>query len=105
MPLVLHGASGLPESMINQSIKLGVSKFNVNTEVRDAYMDVLKTSSSLSDPDLLEVMQKAIDAMRSVISGKLQLFGSAGKAYLHQSPYADELTANSVSNKLKKLAI
>src|SRR6476620_8889009 len=92
VPLVLHGASGLPESMINQSIKLGVSKFNVNTEV-------LKTSSSLSDPDLLEVMEKAIDAMRSVISDKLQLFGSAGKAYLHQSPYADEFTAKSTSDK------
>jgi tagatose 1,6-diphosphate aldolase GatY/KbaY len=85
--------------MINQSIKLGVSKFNVNTEVREAYMDVLKTSSSLSDPDLLEVMEKAIDAMRSVISDKLQLFGSVGKAYLHQSPYADELAAKSTSDK------
>jgi tagatose 1,6-diphosphate aldolase GatY/KbaY len=102
VPLVLHGASGLPESMINQSIKLGVSKFNVNTEVREAYMDVLRTSSSLSDPDLLEVMEKAIDAMRSVISDKLQLFGSAGKAYLHQSPYADELTAKSTSDKQAK---
>ena len=75
--------------MISQSIKLGVSKFNVNTEVREAYMDVLKTSSSLSDPDLLEVMTKAIDAMRLVISDKLKLFGSADKAYLHQSPYAE----------------
>jgi tagatose 1,6-diphosphate aldolase GatY/KbaY len=44
-------------------------------------------------------MEKAIDAMRSVISDKLQLFGSAGKAYLHQSPYADELTAKSTTDK------
>ncbi|MCU0541698.1 MAG: class II fructose-bisphosphate aldolase [Oscillatoriaceae cyanobacterium Prado104] len=93
IPLVLHGASGLPETMINESIRLGVSKFNVNTEVREAYMDVLKTSNSLSDPDLLEVMEKAIDAMRSVIADKLLLFGSAGKAYLHQSPYAEILSA------------
>jgi hypothetical protein len=34
----------------------------------------------------LEVMEKAIDAMGMVISEKLQLFGKAGKAYLHQSP-------------------
>lgn len=94
VPLVLHGASGLPESMISKSIKLGVSKFNVNTEVREAYMDVLKTSASLSDPDLLEVMEKAIEAMRMVISEKLQLFGCAGKAYLHQSPYAEILNVN-----------
>ncbi|MEY3867977.1 MAG: hypothetical protein RLZZ338_1868 [Cyanobacteriota bacterium] len=83
IPLVLHGASGLPEKMIHQSIQLGVCKFNVNTEVRDAYMDVLKKTASLSDPDLLDVMQHAIQAMKSVISDKLSLFGSVEKAHLH----------------------
>jgi tagatose 1,6-diphosphate aldolase GatY/KbaY len=83
IPLVLHGASGLPERMIHQSIQLGVCKFNVNTEVRDAYMDVLKKTASLSDPDLLDVMQHAIQAMKSVISDKLSLFGSVDKAHLH----------------------
>ena len=85
IPLVLHGASGLPETMISRSIQLGVCKFNVNTEVREAYLDVLKSSNSLSSPDLLEVMQKAITAMRSVVAEKLQLFGSVGKGHLHQS--------------------
>jgi tagatose 1,6-diphosphate aldolase GatY/KbaY len=83
IPLVLHGASGLPEMMIHQSIQLGVCKFNVNTEVRDAYMDVLKKTASLSDPDLLDVMQHAIQAMKSVISDKFTLFGSVEKAHLH----------------------
>ncbi|MEG4166326.1 MULTISPECIES: class II fructose-bisphosphate aldolase [unclassified Microcoleus] len=99
VPLVMHGASGLPGSMIHECIKFGVSKFNVNTEVREAYMDVLKSSISLSDPDLLEIMEKAINAMRWVISDKLQLFGSVGKAYLHHSLDADDLTAKSTSNK------
>lgn len=84
VPLVLHGASGLPERMISQSIQLGVCKFNVNTEVREAYMDVLKSSNSLSSPDLLDVMQKAIAAMQAVISEKIALFGSNSKAHLHQ---------------------
>ncbi|MBD1831022.1 class II fructose-bisphosphate aldolase [Microcoleus vaginatus GB1-A2] len=99
VPLVLHGASGLPESMIHQCIQFGVSKFNVNTEVRQAYMDVLKSSISEAHPDLLEIMEKAIDAMRLVISDKLQLFGSVGKAYLHQYLYANQLTANSTRKK------
>ncbi len=86
VPLVLHGASGLPEAMISQSIQLGVCKFNVNTEVREAYLDVLKSGNSLSSPDLLDLMQKAIGAMQSVVSEKLQLFGSVGKGHLHQSP-------------------
>lgn len=84
VPLVLHGASGLPEAMINQSIQLGVCKFNVNTEVREAYLEGIKSGSSLSSPDLLAVMEQVIVAMQSVISAKLQLFGSAGKAHLHQ---------------------
>ncbi len=99
VPLVLHGASGLPESMIHQCIHFGVSKFNVNTEVRQAYMDVLKSSISEAHPDFLAIREKAIDAMRSVIVDKLQLFGSVGKAYLHQSPYANQLTANSTRKK------
>jgi tagatose 1,6-diphosphate aldolase GatY/KbaY len=70
--------------MISQSIQLGVCKFNVNTEVREAYLDVLKSSSSLSSPDLLDVMQNAIAAMQAVVSEKLALFGSISKAHLHQ---------------------
>ncbi|XWK88084.1 MAG: class II fructose-bisphosphate aldolase [Phormidium sp.] len=84
IPLVLHGASGLPESMISKSIQLGVCKFNVNTEVREAYLEVLKSTNSLSSPDLLDVMEKSIAAMQSVVADKLQLFGSCGKAWLHQ---------------------
>jgi len=86
VPLVLHGASGLPEAMISQSIQLGVCKFNVNTEVREAYLDVLKSTNSLSSPDLLDLMQQAIAAMQSVVEEKLQLFGSVGRGHLHQSP-------------------
>lgn len=82
LPLVLHGASGLPSSMIDRSIQLGVCKFNVNTEVRDAYLDVLKSVNSLSSPDLLDIMEQAIAAMRSVVADKLRFFGSSGKAWL-----------------------
>lgn len=80
VPLVLHGASGLPEAMIEQSIQLGVCKFNVNTEVREAYLDVIKSSNSLSSPDLLKLMQKSVTAMQAVVAQKLQLFGSVGQA-------------------------
>ncbi len=81
VPLVLHGASGLPEAMISRSIELGVCKFNVNTEVRQAYLDTLKERlHSLSSPDLLDSMQAAIAAMKTVVSNKLHLFGSTGKA-------------------------
>ncbi|MFH7026666.1 MAG: ketose-bisphosphate aldolase [Heteroscytonema crispum UTEX LB 1556] len=95
VPLVLHGASGLPAEMIGKSIELGVSKFNVNTEVRKAYVQSLKTDlSGAKTPDLVDLMNSGITAMQEVISEKLLLFGSVGKAHLHQSPYAEMLAAN-----------
>lgn len=79
VPLVLHGASGLPEGMVRRAIELGVCKFNVNTELREAYLGALRDHLAES-PDLLPLMQSATDAMKGVVRAKLQLFGSAGKA-------------------------
>ncbi|BAU40861.1 ketose-bisphosphate aldolase [Leptolyngbya sp. O-77] len=89
IPLVLHGASGLPAEMISRSIQLGVCKFNVNTEVRQAYMATLAGQVCGDyERDLLDVTREAIAAMRSVIMEKIRLFGSDGKAHQHQTPYA-----------------
>ncbi|KAL0281739.1 UNVERIFIED_CONTAM: hypothetical protein Sradi_7291900, partial [Sesamum radiatum] len=60
-----------------ECIKLGVRKFNVNTEVRRAYMDSLANTQK----DLVHVMQSAKEAMKAVVAEKMQLFGSAGKAH------------------------
>lgn len=94
IPLVLHGASGLPDWMISQSIQLGVCKFNVNTEVRQAYMQSLKEEICQASPqDLLDVTSSAIAAMQSVITEKLHLFGCVGKAHLHETPCAQMLAS------------
>lgn len=80
VPLVLHGASGLAAGMIQQAIALGVRKFNVNTEVREAYLSTLKARlNEPKMPDLLDVMQSAIAAMQDVVAGKMRLFGSSGR--------------------------
>lgn len=76
--VVLHGASGLSKEIIEECIKLGVRKFNVNTEVRKAYMDAL--NSSPNKKDLIHVMASAKESMKAVIAEKMRLFGSAGKA-------------------------
>ncbi|KAG7597460.1 3-hydroxyisobutyrate dehydrogenase NAD-binding domain [Arabidopsis suecica] len=75
--LVLHGASGLSEKLIKECIENGVRKFNVNTEVRTAYMEAL---SSGKKTDLVDVMSATKAAMKAVIADKIRLFGSAGKA-------------------------
>ena len=81
VPLVLHGASGLSDAFIHRSIDLGVSKFNVNTEVREAYLSALRTSvQKAGKPDLIEIMSDVIQTMQAVVVSKLQLFRSSGKA-------------------------
>jgi tagatose 1,6-diphosphate aldolase GatY/KbaY len=40
VPLSLHGASGLPDDDVRRAIALGVAKYNVNTELRERYLDV-----------------------------------------------------------------
>ncbi|KAL7160787.1 hypothetical protein ACSBR2_041433 [Camellia fascicularis] len=74
--LVLHGASGLSRELIKECIEQGVRKFNVNTEVRKAYMD----SISRPQKDLIHVMASAKEAMKGVVAEKMRLFGSSGKA-------------------------
>lgn len=80
IPLVLHGASGLSEDVIEQCIACGVRKFNVNTEVRQAYVSSLAARlSETPQPDIAEIIGSAIDAMKSVVASKIRLFGSSGK--------------------------
>ena len=76
VPLVLHGASGVPDDMVRQSIELGVRKFNVNTELRQAYIFSLRKGLMTDAIDLLTLLRGAEDAMQAVVTEKLRLFGS-----------------------------
>lgn len=80
IPLVLHGASGLPDETIQHLIVGGIRKFNVNTEVRDAYLAAAKQQLlAAQKTELLDLMQATLAAMQSVVIGKLRLFGSSNK--------------------------
>lgn len=78
-PLVLHGTSGLPDEMIECAIELGVCKFNVNTEVRQAFVTAVHQTAQ-TDIDLVPMMSLGVEAMVETITAKLRLFGSCGQA-------------------------
>ncbi|UXX79084.1 class II fructose-bisphosphate aldolase [Reichenbachiella carrageenanivorans] len=81
VPLVLHGASGVPADMVRESIALGVCKFNVNTEIRTAYMDAVREVITNSmKPDVMPIIQLVVERMTEVIKQKIVLFQSDGKA-------------------------
>ncbi|MDO8513286.1 MAG: class II fructose-bisphosphate aldolase [bacterium] len=81
VPLVLHGASGTPPSQIKQAISLGISKINIDTDLRLSFMatvhDVLINNPELKDPR--KMLTEVKKAMTEVVKTKIRLFGSNGR--------------------------
>ena len=73
MPLSLHGASGLPEQQLAAALGGAIAKINVNTELRQRYVDVLAdTLPSVSEAlDLLSLGSALVSGLAQVIEGKL----------------------------------
>ncbi len=82
VPLVLHGASGLSADAIQRSISLGVCKFNVNTEIRVAFIEALAETlpKARRTYDLPALFAPVIEGMQRVVEEKIAMFGSEGKA-------------------------
>lgn len=81
IPLVLHGASGIPEEMIHQAIGLGICKVNVATELKIAFADAVKgyfaEHPDANDPRKYIVPGKL--AMQKVVEEKIRICGSGGR--------------------------
>ncbi|MBK0034565.1 tagatose bisphosphate family class II aldolase [Erwinia sp. S43] len=81
IPLVLHGASGIPEAMLRRSISLGICKVNVATELKIAFSGAVKAffnaHPGASDPR--EYMEPGKQAMKQVVAEKIRICGSEGR--------------------------
>lgn len=82
IPIVLHGASGVPADSIRRAIELGVRKINIDTELRQAFtrgvQQVVQHKPGEYDPR--KILGPAKAEMKAVIKEKMRLFGSSGKA-------------------------
>lgn len=78
----LAGAKGIPEEHIRKAISLGITKINIDTDLRLAFTatvrEVLTNSPGEFDPR--KILGPAKEAMREVVRAKMRLFGSSGKA-------------------------
>ncbi len=82
IPVVLHGASGISEDAIKKAINLGVNKINIDTDLRLAFTEAIR-SIIINKPeefDPRKVCGPAKDAIKKVVKEKIRLFGSANKA-------------------------
>ncbi|RJX67155.1 ketose-bisphosphate aldolase [Vibrio sinensis] len=81
IPLVLHGASGVPSADVQRCIDLGIAKVNVATELKIAYSDalkqVMKEQPLVNDPRVYNKAPK--EAMAQVVKQKILMCRSDGK--------------------------
>ncbi len=78
VPLVLHGASGVPNESITKAIENGICKINIATELKipfaNAIRDYLNENPSASDPR--HYLKPGIEAIKKVAMEKIILCGS-----------------------------
>ena len=78
----LHGGSGTPMHFYEEAAKIGVSKININSDMRYAFRKTLEKVLA-DNPDeyaVVKLMPEVFGAVQVVVEEKIQAFGSAGKA-------------------------
>ncbi len=78
----LHGGSGTPAHYFEKAAKIGVSKININSDMRVAYRQTLEKVLAENEDEyaVVKLMGTVISAVQKVVENKIEAFGSAGKA-------------------------
>ena len=81
IPLVLHGASGLSDEAVRESIGRGICKVNFATELRIAYSsgikEVLEESPDTIDPKKYGAVGR--ERVKQLVMGRIKICGSDGR--------------------------
>ena len=75
IPLVMHGGSGLSHDILRKSIKCGISKINVNSDIQYVWMEAVK-KFILDNPNVYDprkVIYSGKDAMEKFIEDKINI--------------------------------
>nr|WP_310616424.1 tagatose-bisphosphate aldolase subunit KbaY [Pantoea cypripedii] len=81
IPLVLHGASDVPDDYVRRAIGLGVCKVNVATELKIAFAGAVKNwfGENPQGNDPRYYLRVGMDAMKAVVHDKILVCGSADR--------------------------
>jgi fructose-bisphosphate aldolase class II len=81
IPLVLHGASGVPDDEVRAATAAGVHKFNADTDLRHAFRSGIEAVWATGDRQLEEAMAEGRARMIGATVKKMDLYGCSGKAW------------------------
>lgn len=82
IPLVLHGGSGTGDAILKESVRLGISKINIATELKYAFHQGLAKAVK-EQPEEFEprvILAYGQSSARELITQKIKLFGSNNRA-------------------------
>jgi len=89
VPLVIHGGTGFPDTLVNEVINRGVCKFNVGTILKGVFLREIKKTlekinlSKANFQELLgsnsqaDIFEKGYFAVKEVVKEKLKLYSSS----------------------------
>lgn len=81
----LHGGSGTPGHFFESAVRIGVTKININSDMRVVYRQTLERALA-QNPNEYSVAKlvnkEVVDAVQAVVEEKLATFNSAGKAQM-----------------------
>lgn len=78
----LHGGSGTPAEYFKEAARIGVSKININSDMRFVFRKTLEKVLA-DNPDeyaIVKLMPTVYEAVQKVVEEKIDMFGSSGKA-------------------------
>jgi fructose-bisphosphate aldolase, class II len=78
----LHGGSGTPGHYFKEAAKIGVSKININSDMRFVFRETLLKvlQDNPTEYAVVKLMPAVYEAVQKVVEDKIDTFGSAGKA-------------------------
>lgn len=84
VPLVLHGASGIPDEQVSEAVSMGICKVNIHTDLGIAAM---KAANAHSDQLYLEAQKYVREAIKDEAVHMIHVLGSQNKADLRLENY------------------
>ena len=79
-PLVLHGGSGLSDEDFRESIRRGISKVNIFTDLNLAGARAAQAALAAGATAMTELMEAQVQAIQAAAEEKMCLFGAQGRA-------------------------
>lgn len=78
----LHGGSGTPGHYFVDAVEIGVTKININSDMRVAYRKTLERvlAENSTEYAVVKLMDEVIGEVQKVVESKIDTFNSSGKS-------------------------